>query len=340
MVVIVQNNISISICQKSEYNKLTNYINQFWKKNHVLVQSKTLLDWQHKDNENYNFVVAKDQISGDFIGIMGFIPVSHFDKSFKKHGEFWGAIWHVLDSSPVGLGLDLMTYFEKEYSVKFNGAIGINNLAKKIYYYLGRKIGTLNHYYILNNKISNFNIANVEHAVIKNIWKNDSLEFKEIFNLTGFFLRHKYKPRKSLKYLINRYQKHPLYKYRFFGIFKSDLLICIWVIRKQFVGEASCLRIVDMFGDVENIENIFSQVQELLIIEKSEYIDCLNYGINNSTFRDMGFELLDYMKNTIVPNYFEPFEKRNVKIDFAIKTEHEEFVIFKGDADQDRPSII
>ena len=41
----------------------------------------------------------------------------------------------------------------------------------------------------------------------------------------------------------------------------------------------------------------------------------------------------------IIPDYFEPFERRNVKLDFFTDLK-EPFCMFKGDGDQDRPSIM
>ena len=47
------------------------------------------------------------------------------------------------------------------------------------------------------------------------------------------------------------------------------------------------------------------------------------------------------MSNVIVPKYFEPFEKKNINLDFAYKVNSKSlYFIFKGDSDQDRPSYI
>ena len=73
-----------------------------------------------------------------------------------------------------------------------------------------------------------------------------------------------------------------------------------------------------------------------MTIENAEYIDCLNYGISQETFLNMGFLVRE---NIIIPNYFEPFEQRNVDIEFAFSSKSDEYVIFKGDSDQDRPSF-
>ena len=40
----------------------------------------------------------------------------------------------------------------------------------------------------------------------------------------------------------------------------------------------------------------------------------------------------------IIPNYYEPFVKKNIELRFAIKSNDSVFsILFKGDCDQDRP---
>ena len=65
----------------------------------------------------------------------------------------------------------------------------------------------------------------------------------------------------------------------------------------------------------------------------------MNYGIPSDIIETLGFDLLDPKGNLVIPNYFEPFLRKNILIDIAIKSKHD-CVIFKADSDQDRPSII
>ena len=41
----------------------------------------------------------------------------------------------------------------------------------------------------------------------------------------------------------------------------------------------------------------------------------------------------------IIPNYFEPFVRQNVKFAISYKARFP-YVAFKGDADQDRPNVL
>ena len=69
----------------------------------------------------------------------------------------------------------------------------------------------------------------------------------------------------------------------------------------------------------------------------AEYLDILNFGIEDIYFEKAGLLKLDPRKPVVIPNHYEPFEQKNVHLHFAMKTD-KPYVIFKGDGDQDRPS--
>ena len=58
-----------------------------------------------------------------------------------------------------------------------------------------------------------------------------------------------------------------------------------------------------------------------------EYLDFYCYGVNERIIKTAGFEKNNFNKKIIVPNYFEPFEKRNVKLG---KSKNEIVEILKG----------
>ena len=150
-------------------------------------------------------------------------------------------------------------------------------------------------------------------------------------------MQARYRPLKSFDYFINRYDGHPIYKYRFLGIYENDTLISIWSVRKISINNAHVLRVIDVLGELKG--DLFQSLQQLLSEEGAEYIDFLNYGIEKSIFEQMGFQELDFDGDLIIPTYFEPFEQKNKKIELAYKANFQ-YVAFKGDADQDRPNLI
>ena len=85
------------------------------------------------------------------------------------------------------------------------------------------------------------------------------------------------------------------------------------------------------------MDSIADQVRKYLKDENAEYIDCYNAVIDSQLFFNLGF--VEKKGSTIVPNYFEPFELRNGDMHYASDLKRN-VVIFKADADQDRPNII
>ena len=146
-----------------------------------------------------------------------------------------------------------------------------------------------------------------------------------------------YFPYKNKRYYNNRYLNHPYYKYQLLSVcFKSEVL-AVLVVRKVFYETCSCIRIVDVCGDLKRIDNIYGNFQKLLDAENAEYIDCYNCGIPKEQFEKMGF--VEVEKDTIIPNYFEPFEQKNIELRYASYAATS-VVMFKGDCDQDRPNLL
>jgi hypothetical protein len=330
---------TIRLVDKSEITEVKDFIKLYLKKDHIFVTSDILFSWQHKKFDKYNFIIARNNLSNEIDAIMGFIPTAQFDPELTINNDYWGAIWAVSTSAPPGLGVSLIKYFLKAFKPVSYGSIGISNDAKGIFKILGKKIAFLNQYYIINPK--------ADYLILKNKFNSDCKIKQGVFNLREMHsfdnikLKHNYKPLKSISYLVNRYKNHPIYKYRFLGIYSNDnFLKAILIIRKQFYKNHSCFRIVDVYGDLTEIKSIEHEIIQFLIFEKSEYIDCLNYGIDENIFFHLGFLKNNFDENLIIPNYFEPFVNQNIKIDVAIKCDFDDYIIFKADADQDRPNFI
>lgn len=70
---------------------------------------------------------------------------------------------------------------------------------------------------------------------------------------------------------------------------------------------------------------------------KWEYIDLYCYGIEDDILKRSGFLKRTENDPNIIPNYFEPFEQKNVDIYF-VSNVMENLHLYRGDGDQDRPS--
>ena len=332
----------IRFARLDEYDKLHTFMRKYWGENHILTKSKVMFDFQHKGSDKYNIVIGFNKITKEVDGIWSIIPVSTYDQTLDGEGNYWGAILKVRDDVDnreiKRLPFKLLSFIIKLPNFKTIGFSGLGPQGQPFVNPLCNVHGVLNQYYIANpNKI----------YVIGNNLKKKEFEVSD-YTIKPIDLHNLdwnpqiiYNPRKSVTFLINRFENHPIYKYGFWGVYKNNDLLTIIVYRVVEVeGKGRVIRIVDVLGSFEEIGSIGYEMVRLLKENDAEYIDCLNYGIDTKVFERMGFELLDFsnIDNTIVPNYFEPFEKSNVLVHFAYISKSP-YVIFRADADQDRPSI-
>lgn len=334
----------------SDASAIQNFLDNHWKKNHSLVLSKELLDFQHlnKVDGRYDYVIANNNDTKEIDALFGYIPTYQYDESLRCQGDFWGAIWKKRDDieneESNEIGMDVFTRIFDYPNFHSFSAIGISRVALKIYKAFQCKIGYLSHYYILNDTYQSFKIAgNVDQSKYgtETIYKSElGWEIKEVNakDLDSVKVKPVYRPYKSIEYLKNRYVKHPIYKYIYYGVYNKQELTTILATRLVQVKEAKVLRIVDALGELQG--TLYNSFQAILHNIGAEYIDFMNYGIDETVFYKMGFRKLDLNGDLIIPNYFEPFEQCNVKIDIAWKADYDGYVAFKGDSDQDRPNVL
>ena len=332
----------------SEYDKIFKFIKFSWREDHAFVKSRALLDFQHLDSERevYHFIVAENQETGDFDALVGYIPLSQFDKSLEENGDYWGAIWKrrddIANDEIKGMGFFVWDRLFRLPYFNSHGAISMSNDAQMMYKARRLPIDVMNQYYIINENIKKFNIAgNADNLIIsKNAFEGETSELKwiDLNDIKEDEVMPVYRPFKSLQFFINRYKKHPIYHYGFLGLYKGLELKAILAVREISVNNSRVLRIVDVLGELQG--NVYKSSQKLMNENGYEYIDILNYGIEEKLFSSMGFAKLDLDSRTpVIPNYFEPFEQENVKFEISYKAKFP-YVAFKGDADQDRPNIL
>lgn len=334
----------IRYCKENELEKLVSFIKNHWKEDHVFVKNTELLKWQHFDEKykRYNFVVAYNTFDEEFDGILGFIPLSHYDTKISNN-DTWLAIWKVNELKTKGhiSGMDLLYFLKKDYKPNSIGSLGISDIAKEIYKVLRYNMGFLNHYYIINEDIKKTFICDVKNIEPRqNIFDSDTdlliKELKDISELNNLY--GIYYPYKTPDYIVNRYINHPIYSYNVLLISKGDNPpVCAFVIRKINVSDRMCIRIVDVLGDLKKLSNINRVIQRYLQDQNAEYIDLMNTGIDQTVFEELGF--MKKGSNDIIPNYFEPFLRENIEVAFAYRG-YKDYIFFKGDSDQDRPNMI
>lgn len=329
---------NIKYYQIEDRIRLVQFLDKYWRRNHIIAVSEMVFDFQHKFDDRYTFVIAENKKTKEIDAVYGYILTHKYDETRQIPNVAWGAIWKVRDdvNNPEidSLGLGLLRFILKHEDIVTFASSGISDKHKEISSGLGFVMGEMIHYYIANISKETYSIA--DNPIIKSILKQSDVrvlwvEWKDVVVLTNTL-----NPFKNYNYLIHRYRNHPVYEYRLLGVYSCGELRLLMVVRKQRVGSNCCLRIVDMLGTDKGMSNIYMEMQRVLVEEDAEYIDCWNYGLEKQFFLSLGFS--DVSGNTVIPDYFAPFERKNIRIEIDSLEQKPQLVIFKGDGDQDRPN--
>ncbi|MCM1258960.1 MAG: hypothetical protein NC307_14065 [Roseburia sp.] len=201
------------------------------------------------------------------------------------------------------------------------------------YFMLGKSIRDLKEYHIAVIGDKTVRALGSENDVGR-------LEYVNSFEEMDRYLSEEYLktkvPYKDKVYLRYRYFEHPVYKYDVYAIVQPKRRSFV-VMREVSVNQAKIGKIVDFIGEDEDLAGLCAAWDELMEEKGYEFIDIYSYGIPERIMEQSGFKKLAEEEN-IIPNYFEPFEAKNVEIYFVsnvLKGLH----LYRGDGDQDRPSV-
>ncbi len=344
--------MKIGFCTSDEIQQVMRFFGEHWAPNHILSTSKALVDWQHYDRQSgrYNFVIAVDQ-SGSIAGVLGFIPTSHFDPQLRDQDALWLTSWKVREfDAPPGLGLRLHSFIERNVPHLTIGTVGNNEHAGKIYQALGYTTGRMSQFYAVNCAKTSFELCDLplrasaapaaDQEPTKLI-RLDSSGVRETAAKIRYVQPADVLPRKSPEYFVNRFLRHPVYDYRLYTVVIDGRPGGLLALRCAQAGGQRAIRVVDYYGDPSALATLSAAWQQLMQEFDAEYIDMYCHGALEDPLRKGGMTLLDPAGQTVIPNHFEPFVKKNVIINWAYKsppgTRHQ---VVKADADQDRPNLV
>lgn len=332
--------MKISVAKFLDKKKISNFIKKNWDKNHLLVKHKSYFNYLYKQGEHLNFLIYKDK-KNNLIGILGFIK-----SSLTKPISIWTTMWMVKKNTNLMIGVEMLLKLIKSKKFSCVMSLGINKKTVEIYKYLKFKTGVLNHHFIPNNKIKIKKISKIPNNIKIKIFNfsNEKLLVKEIFinEIKDKFQFKKYVniyPFKDFNYLKKKFFDHPINKYKFYGTFRNNELISFLILRIQEVKKSKCMRILDFYGKETHLKYLINYLINSTDFKYSEYIDFYNYGFNEKSLKDSGFlNKNDYGDKIIIPDFFNPFKKKNRDIYFFINKKNKcKFRFFKADGDQDRP---
>jgi hypothetical protein len=318
------------------------FLKDQWNSEHIYLKSDLLFDYDYLFGNNLNFLLAINE-DGQIDGILGFILYSQE----YKGSDIFTVLWKARPKSgdPM-LGLTLLEKLVTEFGFRIVSTVGANAKTLPLYEFMGYTTGQLKHYFILNDRFSEFKICKNAATVVddnKQVVSPDKklIPLETYDTLVACFQAEKYKeriPYKSPQYIEKRYFNHPFYAYKVFGITAANGVVnSILVTREIVQDESKILRVVDFVGDESDLNGMGTSLKAYLYANGYEYIDFQQYGIDHDAMTAAGFLLKDNYEGLIIPHYFDPFQQSNVSINF-FTTSQDKFYIFKADGDQDRPN--
>lgn len=323
----------IRSAQYDDIPKIMEFICKYWKKDHIMGRNRELFEFQHVWGEEVSFVLSEKE--GDISGILGYIPYGTSNRDVML------AIWKTIKTADVMLGVKLLEFLRNSRGIRSISGPGINPETRHIYQFLGLETGCMKQWYRLR-PLDAYKIALVkeneipryEHPVQAQIE-----EYTKFEELTGSFgladcLMREHHPVKSPEYLERRYFHHPVYQYLKFGI-RCEAKKLLVILRLQEYNGASILRVIDGIGDQELLRFFTPRLDRLMEQYGCEYADLYETGIEDGVLSDGGWKLTANTDN-IMPEYFSPFEQRNIDIYYMSAIPG--VVLFKGDGDMDRPN--
>ena len=334
------------ICPSGRVNDLVEFIDTYWKKDHIFARSPEFLSWNHYDKTNdcYNFIIAVQKSTGKIQAMEGFTLSSHFDPDIQKPVA-WGSMWkNRLEAEEPGLGLMVHWKLYETYGKYGSCGIGMSKKAVRISNAIVANVAVLaKQYFILHPVKTEFkiaaNTASGARYSAKAVKSNKKLLncSQDDFNALDGVVIKTIPQHKSLKYYINRYFNHPIYKYQASMVRDNNsgiTAVIFW--RFCYYESAKCIRIVDYFGEEDALAGCLDGFLDLLVEHDSEYIDFICKGMPPEIMEAAGFADRGKQDGIVIPNYFEPFVQSNIDVYCSVYPT--DIRVFKGDSDQDRPS--
>ena len=332
--------VEIRLATYEDIPHIMQFIDEHWKKGHIMATNRTLFEFKHVDGEEVHYVIAEDTETGEIYGTLGYIMMNH-----SEHPDISTMMIKARKGSGHELlGDDMSKFLWNKLSVRYVASVGMNEkYARAVQVIEDDTVAMMKQYYRLSDQ-DEYRIADIRTKNIVPVRKCDNCLLQPIENMEQFLEYVSIQQLKELKpyrdegYIRHRYFEHPYYRYNVYGIINHGKKEAVFIGRENIANGAKCFRIVDFYGDDNCLKQAGHPLDVLMTKNGYEYIDFCCYGMDDYVMRAAGFsEVKD--EDNIIPQYFEPFEQRNK--DIYIYSNHvKEVKMFKAFGDQDRPNIM
>ena len=127
----------IQFAKKQDINAIMHFIDEYWKKDHILARDKDFFLYQHVSGEEVSYLISTDDENQEINGILGYIPYGN------KKRDVMTVLWKVNHSADQMLGIRMLQYLIENGDVNIVASPGINKKTRGIYQFLGYLTGMM-----------------------------------------------------------------------------------------------------------------------------------------------------------------------------------------------------
>ena len=333
-------NFSLSFLSEKDLFEFKDIL-KLYKSKHIFLKNKQYFDWRFKvSSKKYNIVILR--YKKEIISFICYYTLAQYDKLIDNKIIFLSLLFS--KKSVIPLQPKLLIDFiikEKEPKLIFTSPIETCvNFNKR----LGFEFKKINNYFFKIKKKNNIEGLKKFRKYSK-IYKNNTHDCrivleKDFKNFDKKIFDHQY-PFKSKTYLINKYIKHPVFKYNFLAYFKNKKIISLLILKIQKFKNSKIGRIVDFIGNQKNLYVFNNALYQLSKSKDLEYVDFYNFGIKEKNLIKAGFLNKKNFDSIIIPDYFKPYVNKNINqymgAVYKDKMKFKKVSYYKGDCDLDTP---
>jgi hypothetical protein len=331
--------IEIIECATEDLPALRAFIDQHWRKGHILACDQAVLDWYYGTGLGANFLLAKSD--GEIFAVLGYIDSDRFYRQPPAQSELWLALWKVRDDTAVpGLGVRLILELKKRYPQRPFAVLGLSEAAKKIFTLLRYQVRTLDQLFIYNRQLNRYRLLRGCLPIYCcQTFLGDVNLVDDVAQLRDDAGQISDCRQRGVDYFIHRYLRNPFNCYQLFRIELNDTL-CYAIGRVMSANGGSALRLVDIYGQLPLLGQALGWFEQYLQCQGLEYMDFYLCSEQSAQLQTSGFiNRAACAGDVIIPNYFEPFVAHNVDLQCAMENGFTG-PIFKADGDQERPNQV
>lgn len=311
------------------------FMDEHWKPGNILAKNRDFFEWQFVDGDKVNMFIGVDA-HGKIYGMIGAIIYSG-----SSNPDVSACTWQTIKSCNPMLGLELSDYLVKHLHPRYTCSAGLSKKSVKIHELTGGTPISMDHYYRLGDR-EDYKIAKVKDKIILQV-EDSGYRLEPIYCLeemkqiiTEEMLANSVMS-KDYEYIKKRYFEHPIYHYDIWKILNNEKKSSsVLMTREEMVEDRKICKIIDFYGCLSDLGKITASFDDLMAERGYEFIDVYSYGVPTLLYEQAGFCRCDEACENIIPNYFHPFEQRNVVLNM-MDPMISEMRMFRGDGDQDRP---